>query len=115
MIGDPSGKSYERILLDEKTIEENKKSIVQQLKRYASKNILDNFDNFKNMSFLTFLRDVGKMVSINYLLEKEVIKTRLETTGLSYTEFSYNLIQSYDFLQFYKNYNVAIQVGGSDQ
>ncbi len=115
MIGDPSGKSSERILLDEETILCNKKAIIKQLEKYASKNILDNFDNFKDMSFLTFLRDVGKKVSINYLLEKEIIKTRLESTGLSFTEFSYNLIQSYDFLQFYKNYDVAIQVGGSDQ
>lgn len=115
MIGDPSGKSAERNLLDEKTVNENKLAIKTQLEKYASKNILDNYDNFKDMNFLTFLRDVGKMVNINYLLEKDIIKSRLETTGLSYTEFSYNLIQSYDFLVFYKNYNVAIQVGGSDQ
>ena len=115
MIGDPSGKSNERNLLDAETVNKNKLAIKKQLEKYASKNILDNLDNFKDMSFLTFLRDVGKMVSINYLLEKEIIKTRLETTGLSYTEFSYNLIQSYDFLQFYKNYGIAIQVGGSDQ
>ncbi len=115
MIGDPSGKSNERNLLDAETVNKNKLAIKKQLEKYASKNILDNLDNFKDMSFLTFLRDAGKMVSINYLLEKEIIKTRLETTGLSYTEFSYNLIQSYDFLQFYKNYGIAIQVGGSDQ
>lgn len=115
MIGDPSGKSSERNLLDEETVNRNKLAIKKQLEKYASKNILDNYDNFKNMSYLTFLRDVGKMVNINYLLEKEIIKTRLETSGMSYTEFSYNLIQSYDFLQFYKNYDVAIQVGGSDQ
>ena len=115
MIGDPSGKSSERNLLTPEVVEKNKKAIVEQLKQYATKDVLDNYDNFKDMSFLTFLRDVGKMVSINYLLEKEVIKTRLETTGLSYTEFSYNLIQSYDFLTYYQKYNVALQVGGSDQ
>lgn len=115
MIGDPSGKSSERNLLDFETVNRNKLAIKEQLKKYASQNILDNYDNFKDMNYLTFLRDVGKMVNINYLLEKEIIKTRLETTGMSYTEFSYNLIQSYDFLQFYKNYDVAIQVGGSDQ
>lgn len=115
MIGDPSGKSSERNLLDFETVNKNKLAIKEQLKKFASQNILDNYDNFKDMNYLTFLRDVGKMVNINYLLEKEIIKSRLETTGMSYTEFSYNLIQSYDFLQFYKNYDVAIQVGGSDQ
>ena len=115
MIGDPSGKSAERNLLTADVVNKNKAAIVEQLKKYATNDVLDNYDNFKDMSFLTFLRDVGKMVSINYLLEKEVIKTRLETTGLSYTEFSYNLIQSYDFLTYYQKYNVALQVGGSDQ
>lgn len=115
MIGDPSGKSSERNLLDEKTVLENKKAIVIQLKKYATENIIDNYEHFKNMNFLTFLRDIGKFVNINYLLEKEIIKTRLETTGLSYTEFSYNLIQSYDFLQLYQNLDVHMQIGGSDQ
>ncbi|GAA5414940.1 tyrosine--tRNA ligase [Ureaplasma ceti] len=115
MIGDPSGKSAERNLLNAETVEFNKQAIIRQLKKYATEDVLDNYEHFKNMSFLTFLRDVGKMVSINYLLEKEVIKTRLESSGLSYTEFSYNLIQSYDFLTYYQNYNVALQVGGSDQ
>lgn len=115
MIGDPSGKSSERNLLDEKTVLENKKAIVIQLKKYATENIIDNYDHFKNMNFLTFLRDIGKFVNINYLLEKEIIKSRLETTGLSYTEFSYNLIQSYDFLQLYQNLDVHMQIGGSDQ
>ena len=115
MIGDPSGKSLERNLLDIDTVINNKKCIIKQLKKYATKNVLDNYDNFKNMSYLTFLRDVGKLVNINYLLEKEIISKRLETTGMSYTEFSYNLIQSYDFLQFYQKYNIAIQIGGSDQ
>lgn len=115
MIGDPSGKSSERNLLDQSTVESNKKAIIEQLKRYATPDIIDNYDHFKDMNYLTFLRDVGKLVNINYLLEKEIIKTRLETTGLSYTEFSYNLIQSYDFLKLYQEKNVHLQIGGSDQ
>lgn len=115
MIGDPSGKSNERILLDEKTVIKNKHSIINQLISYASPHIIDNYEHFKNMNFLTFLRDVGKYVNINYLLEKEIIKNRLETTGISYTEFSYNLIQSYDFYKLYNELNVYLQIGGSDQ
>lgn len=115
MIGDPSGKSNERNLLDPATVEHNKKAIVVQLTKYATSNIVDNYDHFKDMNYLTFLRDVGKLVNINYLLEKEIIKSRLETTGLSYTEFSYNLIQSYDFLKLYQEKNVHLQIGGSDQ
>lgn len=115
MIGDPSGKSSERNLLDQATVEHNKKAIIGQLTKYATSNIVDNYDHFKDMNYLTFLRDVGKLVNINYLLEKEIIKSRLETTGLSYTEFSYNLIQSYDFLKLYQEKNVHLQIGGSDQ
>ena len=115
MIGDPSGKSNERNLLDEQTVLNNKAKIVAQLRKYATSDILDNYDHFKNMNYLTFLRDIGKFVNINYLLEKEIIKKRLETTGLSYTEFSYNLIQSYDFFKFYKDLDVHMQIGGSDQ
>lgn len=115
MIGDPSGKSSERVLLDEKIVLHNKEAIINQLKKYASQNIIDNFDHFKNMNFLTFLRDVGKYVNVNYLLEKEIIKNRLETSGISYTEFSYNLIQSYDFYKLYNELNVHMQIGGSDQ
>ena len=115
MIGDPSGKSSERVLLDENTILKNKQAIVDQLRKYASPYILDNYDHFKDMNFLTFLRDVGKYVNVNYLLEKEIIKNRLETTGISYTEFSYNLIQSYDFYKLYNELNIHMQIGGSDQ
>lgn len=115
MIGDPSGKSSERNLLDEQTVINNKLAIIEQLKKYATSDIVDNYEHFKNMSFLTFLRDVGKYVNINYLLEKEIIKTRLESTGLSYTEFSYNLIQSYDFYRLYQDLDVHLQIGGSDQ
>lgn len=115
MIGDPSGKSSERNLLDEQTVINNKLAIIEQLKKYATNDIVDNYEHFRNMSFLTFLRDVGKYVNVNYLLEKEIIKTRLESTGLSYTEFSYNLIQSYDFYCLYQDLGVHLQIGGSDQ
>lgn len=114
MIGDPSGKSNERNLLDEKTVIANKQAIIEQLKKYGKVDVLDNLDNFKDMSFLDFLRCVGKMININYMLEKESIKTRL-LNGLSYTEFSYTLLQAYDFLTFYKKYNIGIQAGGADQ
>ena len=98
MIGDPSGKTKERQLLTIDKVNDNKQLIINQLIKLGvdSKKIIDNYDFYKEMNFLTFLRDVGKYVNINYLLEKEIIKTRLES-GLSFTEFSYNLIQSYDF------------------
>lgn len=114
-IGDPSGKKSERVLQDNKTILRNKLEIIKQLKRYAHSNIvLDNYDNFKNMNYLDFLRDVGKLINVNYMLEKDIVKSRLDT-GISYTEFSYTLMQGYDFIQFYKNYDIALQGGGSDQ
>lgn len=115
MIGDPSGKNQERNLLDIEKIIENKKSIIQQIKKLTNANlVIDNIENYEHMSFLDFLRTVGKLININYMLEKDVIKSRLET-GISFTEFSYTLIQGYDFLQFYKKYDVALQIGGSDQ
>ncbi len=114
MIGDPSGKSSERNLLDKATLEHNKVAIRKQLEKYGKAKVLDNFDNFKNMNYLDFLRDIGKMINVNYMLEKDIIKSRLET-GISYTEFSYTLIQAYDFLKYYQDYNIAIQLGGSDQ
>lgn len=115
MIGDPSGKSAERNLLDAKTVEFNKKCIAQQLKKYANVDeIIDNFDFYKDMSFVDFLRIVGKYINVNYMLEKESIKTRLET-GISFTEFAYTLIQGYDFAKLYKEKDVWVQSGGSDQ
>ncbi|MGL4948487.1 MAG: tyrosine--tRNA ligase [Mycoplasma sp.] len=115
MIGDPSGKSAERNLLDEETINENKKGIQAQLVKYANvDSIVDNYDHYKDMNFLTFLREIGKFINVNYLLEKEIIKSRLET-GISYTEFTYTLIQGYDFAKLYKDHDVYVQAGGSDQ
>ena len=114
-IGDPSGKSSERNLLDLEKVNENKKHIIKQLKEYGKvEEVLDNYDNFKEMNVLDFLRDVGKLINVNYMLEKDIIKTRLEV-GISYTEFTYMLIQGYDFLKYYQTKNVAIQAGGSDQ
>nr|WP_031489139.1 tyrosine--tRNA ligase [Ureaplasma canigenitalium] len=115
MIGDPSGKSEERNLLNDEVVKTNAEAIKTQLNKLCDEPIIvNNFDFYKEMSFLSFLRDVGKLVNINYMLEKEIINTRLET-GISYTEFSYNLIQGYDFLCLYNQFNVSIQIGGSDQ
>ena len=116
MIGDPSGKTSERQLLTIDKVNSNKALIINQLIQLGvdKDKIIDNYDFYKDMNFLTFLRDVGKYVNINYLLEKEIIKTRLES-GLSFTEFSYNLIQSYDFWKLYNLYNIELQIGGSDQ
>ncbi|MCV3743756.1 tyrosine--tRNA ligase [Ureaplasma sp. ES3154-GEN] len=114
MIGDPSGKNKERNLLDKETLIKNIAAITSQLETYAKSKVINNFDFYAQMNFLDFLRDVGKIININYLLEKDIIASRL-STGLSYTEFSYNLLQGYDFWQLYQNHNVAIQAGGSDQ
>ncbi len=114
MIGDPSGKSNERNLLDKETLEHNKVAIKKQLEKYGKAKVLDNFDNFKDTNYLDFLRDIGKMINVNYMLEKDIIRSRLET-GISYTEFSYTLIQAYDFLKYYRDFNIGIQLGGSDQ
>lgn len=115
MIGDPSGKLNERVLLDISIVDKNKKAIAEQLTRYAKvEHIFDNFDHYKNMGFLDFLRDIGKYINVNYLLEKDVIKQRLET-GISYTEFTYSLIQGYDFVKLYKENDIYVQAGGSDQ
>jgi len=114
MIGDPSGKSIERNLLNNEQLNINKLSIKNQLEKYAKVEILDNFDHFKDLTFLTFLRDAGKLININYMLEKESIKSRLEN-GISFTEFAYTLMQGYDFLYYYEKLDIAIQSGGSDQ
>jgi tyrosyl-tRNA synthetase len=115
-IGDPSGKSSERNLLSNDELKSNVKSISIQLKKiYGSDiKIINNFDFYSSMSFLDFLRDVGKNFSINYMLEKESIKNRLES-GISYTEFSYLVLQAYDFYYLNLNQKVNIQIGGSDQ
>ncbi len=113
MIGDPSGKSSERNLLDETTLDENKAKIVAQLKSFDLE-VVDNKTFYENMNVLDFLRGPGKMLNVNYMINKEVVKSRLES-GISFTEFSYQLIQGWDFKMMNEKHNVMIQVGGSDQ
>ena len=121
MVGDPSGKSKERNLLDESTLNYNLNSIEKQLAsllQFSSKEnnaeIINNYDWFKNFNFLEFIRDIGKHISINYMMAKDSVKSRLET-GMSFTEFSYQLVQGYDFYWLWKNKNCTVQLGGSDQ
>lgn len=121
MVGDPSGKSEERKLLDEDTLRHNQECIKRQLEKFLDFEtrqnpavLVNNFDWFKKMSFLGFLREVGKHVSINYMTAKDSVKNRLET-GLSYTEFTYQLLQGYDFYHLNKEFGVRLQMGGSDQ
>lgn len=120
MIGDPSGKSKERNLQSEETLKENTLSIKNQLERYIdltdeSKGmIVSNYDWLGNMTLIDFLRDYGKYFSINYMLSKEIVKSRLEA-GISFTEFSYQILQSVDFYHLHHAYGVNIQLGGNDQ
>lgn len=121
MIGDPSGKAAERKLLDEQTLAENIAGVKKQLEKFldfdcgeSSAEIVNNYDWFKDFNLLSFLRDVGKHITVNYMTAKDSVKSRLET-GLSFTEFSYQLIQGYDFLHLKKERGVSVQVGGSDQ
>lgn len=121
MVGDPSGKSEERNLLDEKTLNHNIACVKKQLEKFLDFNagansavMVNNYDWFKNMSFLDFIRDTGKHISVNYMMAKDSVKKRLET-GISFTEFTYQLVQGYDFFHLYKNHNCRIQMGGSDQ
>ncbi|WKX02692.1 tyrosine--tRNA ligase [Candidatus Mycoplasma mahonii] len=113
MIGDPSGKLTERNLLDNRILLENKNAIRKQLE-YFEFNIIDNLDFYKDMSALHFLRDVGKLLNINYMTSKDSVKSRL-ANGISFTEFSYQLIQAWDFKCLFEQHNVKMQVGGSDQ
>ena len=113
MIGDPSFKDSERILLDNSTVVNNKLAIKKQLESFGLE-VLDNFDFYKDVSFLDFLRDAGKNITINYMMAKESVSARIES-GLSFTEFSYQLIQGNDFKVLYEKNNVKIQAGGSDQ
>lgn len=123
MVGDPSGKRHERPLLDEVTIEKNLKGIQQNIETVLNFQsaqvhpvILNNFDWFKEMSLIEFLRDAGKFARMGPMLGKESVKTRLESEeGLSFTEFTYQLLQGYDFLHLFEKYGVSIQLGGSDQ
>ena len=120
MVGDPSGKSQERNLLDADTLAHNIAGQKKQLLKFLDfegKNkaeLVNNYDWFKEFNFLDFIRDVGKHITINYMMAKDSVKTRLET-GLSFTEFSYQLVQGYDFYHLWKNKGCLLQMGGSDQ
>lgn len=126
MIGDPSGKSAERNLLDEKTLRHNQESIKKQLSHFLDFEsnvdnaavLVNNYDWMKNFSFLGFIRDVGKHITVNYMMAKDSVKNRIssdDSEGMSFTEFTYQLVQGYDFLHLYKEKNCTIQMGGSDQ
>lgn len=123
MVGDPSGKSAERNLLDEETLQHNVACLQKQLKKFLEfgsegnqAEMVNNFDWFKDFSFLDFIRDVGKHITVNYMMAKDSVKKRIEgETGISFTEFSYQLIQGYDFFYLWKNKNLLMQMGGSDQ
>jgi len=121
MVGDPSGKTAERQFLDVEVINYNLECQKKQLRKFLdfdcgenSAEVVNNYDWFKNISFLDFIRDVGKYISINYMLAKDSVKTRLDS-GMSFTEFSYQLVQGYDFYWLYENKNCRLQMGGSDQ
>jgi len=121
MVGDPSGKSDERNLLSEDILRHNLHCIKQQLKRFLdfkSSNkaeIVNNYDWFKKISFLSFIRDVGKYTTINYMMSKDSVKKRIKGKGMSFTEFTYQLVQGYDFYYLWENNNCLLQMGGSDQ
>lgn len=126
MIGDPSGKSAERNLLDEPTLRHNQECIKKQLGRFLDfesdvENVallVNNYDWMKEFSFLEFIRDVGKRITVNYMMAKDSVKKRLgeeSKSGMSFTEFTYQLVQGYDFYHLYKNNNCRLQMGGSDQ
>ena len=129
MIGDPSGKSQERNLLDINTLCHNQESIKKQLSRFLDFSedcenraiLVNNYDWMNQFSFLDFIRDVGKHISVNYMIAKDSVKKRMNSSddkdaeGLSFTEFSYQLVQGYDFLHLYKEHNCKLQMGGSDQ
>lgn len=126
MIGDPSGKSAERNLLDEATLRLNEEALKAQLSRFLdfdseSDNaavLVNNYDWMKDFSFLDFIRDVGKHITVNYMMAKDSVKKRLSAEsneGMSFTEFTYQLVQGYDFLYLYQNHNCTLQMGGSDQ
>lgn len=124
MVGDPTGKSEERNLLSEEVLLHNQKGVRKQLEKFLDFNpskpnaaeMLNNYDWFKGISFLNFIRDAGKHITVNYMMAKDSVKKRLEgETGMSFTEFTYQLIQGYDFYWLYQNKNCKLQMGGSDQ
>ena len=124
MVGDPSGKSEERNLLSTDVLNYNVEAVKKQLAKFIdfsgsktnAAEMVNNYDWFKNISFLDFIRDTGKHISINYMMAKDSVKKRLEgENGMSFTEFTYQLVQGYDFYWLYQNKNVKVQFGGSDQ
>jgi tyrosyl-tRNA synthetase len=124
MVGDPSGKSEERNLLDEETLQKNIIGVRKQLEKFLDfdpnrpncAEIVNNYDWFKGLGFIDFLRDVGKHMTVNYMMSKDSVKKRIEgETGISYTEFAYQLMQGYDFYWLYTNKKCKLQMGGSDQ
>ena len=124
MVGDPSGKSEERNLLSEDVLQKNQEGVRKQLEKFLnfdqskpnSAEMVNNYDWFKNISFLDFIRDTGKNITVNYMMSKDSVKKRLEgESGISFTEFTYQLIQGYDYYWLYKNKNCKLQMGGSDQ
>lgn len=124
MVGDPSGKSAERNLLDKSTLDRNVAAVKQQLSRFLNFNMaegnaaemVNNYDWFQAITFLDFIRDVGKHISVNYMMAKDSVKKRLEgENGMSFTEFTYQLVQGYDFYWLYEHKNCKVQFGGSDQ
>ncbi|MGL5788228.1 MAG: tyrosine--tRNA ligase, partial [Bacteroidales bacterium] len=126
MIGDPSMKSQERNLLDEATLRHNQDSIKKQLSKFLDFDsdapnaavLVNNYDWMKNFTFLDFIRDVGKYITVNYMMAKDSVKRRISgenATGLSFTEFTYQLVQGYDYLHLYNELNCRLQMGGSDQ
>ena len=124
MVGDPSGKSEERNLLNEETLQRNLDGIKRQLEKYLdfdqskpnAAELVNNYDWFRGISFIDFLRDVGKHITVNYMMAKDSVKKRLQgDTGISYTEFAYQLLQGYDFYWLYNNKRCKLQMGGSDQ
>ena len=124
MVGDPSGKSQERNLLSEETLQKNVAGIEKQLRKFldfdsdssTSAELVNNYTWFREMNFLQFIRDVGKHITVNYMMSKESVKKRLDSeSGISFTEFTYQLVQGYDFYWLYQNKNCRLQMGGSDQ
>jgi len=126
MVGDPSGKSSERNLLDEETLTKNIEGVKEQLSRYLDFNtkgenaaeLVNNYDWMKEITLIDFVRDIGKHLTVNYMMAKDSVKKRLESEngeGMSFTEFTYQLFQGYDFLHLYQNMNCKLQMGGSDQ
>jgi tyrosyl-tRNA synthetase len=124
MVGDPSGKSQERNLLSEDVLQKNLEGIKKQLRRFLdfdsgkpnAAEMVNNYDWFRDMSFLNFIRDVGKHITVNYMMSKESVRKRIDSeSGISFTEFTYQLIQGYDFYWLYTHKNCKLQMGGSDQ